>query len=107
MRPGVDVVRVAFERGTIARLGFGEFALLKIDVAQLRVVLRVVEMVNLGLQFLDTLSVERAGEFESTRSRWRTAIDVEEIPESGEAGEYEDKDNPAPLAAPHSIDQHP
>jgi len=49
----------------VTDLGFFEFALLKINVAELRVVVRLVEVMNLRLQFLDAAATVRAGQFKS------------------------------------------
>ena len=53
MRAGVDVLRVAFQRGAVTGFGLGQFALLKINVAELRMMVRLVEMMDLRLEFLD------------------------------------------------------
>jgi Na+/H+-translocating membrane pyrophosphatase len=42
MRAGVEVLRVAFERGAVAGFGLVELALLKINVAELRVMVGLV-----------------------------------------------------------------
>ena len=81
VRTGVDVLRFAFERGAVTGFGLVEFALLEVDVAKLRMMMRLVEMMDLRLEFLDAATVMRAGQFKAARGRRRAAKDVEEIPE--------------------------
>src|SRR5262245_7985977 len=71
---GIDVLRVPFERRAITGLSLFQFALLEIDVAELRVVMRLVEMVNLSLELLDAAAIESAGQFEAASSGWRSAV---------------------------------
>src|SRR5687767_5232936 len=72
---GINVLRVALQRRAVTGVGLVQLALLKIDVAELRIVMRFVDMVNLRLKFPDPFAVVRAGQFETARCRWRTAID--------------------------------
>ena len=60
MGTGVEVLPVALQRGAITRLGLVEFALLEINVPELRVMVRLVEVINLRLQFLDAAAILRA-----------------------------------------------
>ena len=60
MGASVDVLGVAFECSAIAGFRFLEFALLKVDVAELGVMVGFVEMMDLGLQFFDPSAVLRA-----------------------------------------------
>lgn len=107
MGTGVDVGGVAFHGRAITAFGFVEFALLKINVAELGVMMRLVEMMNLRLEFFDPFAVVSAGQLEAARGGGRTAIDVKEIPEGAEAGESKDKERPNPFAPANRIDQHP
>lgn len=67
MRPGVNVVRIALERGAIARLCPLEFAALKINVAQLRVVIRFVGVMNLRFERFNAFACLRARQLEPAR----------------------------------------
>ena len=49
MCAGINIARVAFQRGAIGRLGLVEFSALKINIAQLEVMVGVVEVMNLRL----------------------------------------------------------
>ncbi len=71
MRAGVYVLRVPGQSGAVTFLGFGQLALLKINVAKLVIKMRFVQVMDLGLQFLDAAAVKGAGQFESPR-RGRT-----------------------------------
>jgi hypothetical protein len=57
---GVNVLRVTFEGGAVAGFGRKEFALLEIDVAELGMMMGFVEVVDLGLEFLDASAVVSA-----------------------------------------------
>ena len=46
MRPCINVLRLAFERGAVTRLRLGQLAALKIHVAELRMMMRLVEMMD-------------------------------------------------------------
>src|SRR5262249_44921483 len=83
------------------------FALLKIDIAELRVMMGLVEMVNLGLKILDAAAIHGAGQFEAACRRRRTAVDVEEIPKRADAGENQHEHHPKPFPAADGIDDHP
>src|ERR1043165_10224828 len=107
MPAGVQVLRVAFQRRAVATLGLFQFALLEINVAQLRVMMRFVEMMNLGLQFLDAPAIVRAGQLESARGRRGGSIDIEIIPKRAEAPAEEDEYSPKPFALPDRIHEHP
>ena len=61
MRPRVDVVGIALQRGAVAGFGQVEFALLEINVAELKVVVGVVEVVDFSLEFVDAPAVVSAG----------------------------------------------
>ncbi len=65
MRAGVNVVRLAFQRGAITFFRLGKFSFLKINIAELEMMIGVVEMMNLRLQFLDARAALRAGQFKA------------------------------------------
>src|SRR6267143_6164550 len=69
--------------------------------------MRLVEMVDLRLEFLDAAAVIRAGEFEAARGRGRSAIDLEKIPEGAKALKYNDEKDPHPFLAPDRVNEHP
>ncbi len=107
MGAGVDVLRVAFESGAVAGFGLVEFALLEIDVAELGVMMRLVEVVNLGLQLLDAAAVEGARQLESARGRGRGAIDRKVIEQGGDAPADEDEQGPKPFPPADGVNEHP
>src|ERR1035441_2177396 len=94
MRPGVDVRGVAFEGGAVTGLRLFQFALLKEEVAKLGMVMRLVEVMNLGLKLLDAAAVERPRQFKAARRRGCRAIDCEIIEERREAKADEDEESP-------------
>ena len=49
MRANIDVFGVALDRGAVTLLGLLQFAALKIDIAELKVVVRLVEVMDLRL----------------------------------------------------------
>lgn len=61
MRAGINVADIAGERLAITLLGLGEFAFLEIDIAELEVVVGVVDVVNFRLEFLDAGAALGAG----------------------------------------------
>ena len=68
VRPRVDVLGVPFQRGAVAGLGLVQLALLKIDITELGMVVRLVEMMYLRLEFLDPAPIIRARQLEAARS---------------------------------------
>src|SRR5688572_15447449 len=97
MRASVDILRVPFERRAIAGFGLGQFALLKIDVAQLRVVMSFVQMMDLGLELLDAFSIKGAGQFKSAGGGGSGAIDGKIVEESRDAKANENEGGPNPF----------
>src|SRR6266851_5495102 len=97
MGAGVDVLRIAFEGRAVTGFGLREVALLEINVPKLRVVMGLVEVVDLRLEFLDAAAVISAGEFEAARGCGRSAINLEKIPESAEDRKRQDEKNPHPF----------
>ena len=67
VRAGVDVLWIAFEGGAVTGFGFVELALLEIDVAQLEIMMRLVQVMNLRLKLADAAPVVRARQFETLR----------------------------------------
>src|SRR5687767_4398453 len=65
----VDILRVAFERGPIARIRVVEFALLEINVSKLRVVVGFIEVMDLRLEFPDSLAAVGSGQLKAPRRR--------------------------------------
>ena len=61
MGANIDVFGIPFDRCAIAGFGLFEFALVKVNVPELIMMVRLVEVVNLGLKFLDPAPVVRAG----------------------------------------------
>ena len=104
---GVDVLRVAFHGGAIALLGFVEFALLEINIAELGVMMRLVQMMNFGLEILDATAVHRAGQFEAARGGRRVAINENVVAHRGNEPAEEDESGPNPFASADGVDEHP
>src|SRR5262249_8343390 len=75
VRSRVNILGIALQGGAIAGFGVLKLALLEINVAQLRVVMSLVQMMNLGLELLDPAPVKGSRQFETTRGRRRGAID--------------------------------
>ena len=86
MRPRINVVRVAVERGAVGFVGLVQFALLKINVAQLKPVVRFVQVMDLRLEFLDAFAVLRAGQFKTACRRGLVAINKKIIKRGVEQG---------------------
>src|SRR5439155_26118256 len=79
----------------------------KINVAELEVMVGLVEVINLGLQLLDAPPIERAGQLEAARGRGRGAIGVKVIPEGAQTWKEQDKQGPEPLPLANRMHQHP
>ena len=107
MGAGVNVLRIAFQRGAVAGFGLFQFALLKINVAELRVVVRLVEVMNLRLQFLDAAAAVRAGQFKSARGGRRGAIDEKIIQHRRQPPADENEHRPNPFLPPDRVNEHP
>src|SRR5258707_4401436 len=107
MGPGVDVLRIALERRSIANLRLVEFALLKIDVSQLEMMMGFIEVMNLGLELFDAMAMMSAGQFKAARGRGRGAIDREIIKERRDSEPNKDEHSPKPFAPPNRVDEHP
>jgi len=107
MRARVEVVRLAFERGAITFFGLGQFAALKINIAELEMMIGVVEMMDLRLKFLDALAALRAGQFKPARGRRRGAIDEKEIKHRRQSKADENKNGPKPFLPPERVNEHP
>src|SRR5205823_9882359 len=103
MRPGVDVVRFPFQRRPVTLLRFVQFALLKINVAKLRMMMRFVQVMDLRLEFLDAATIVRTRQLEATRGGRGGAIYQKEIEQCAQAKSDEDESRPDPLFAPHCI----
>src|SRR5258706_2829391 len=107
MGTGVDVVRLAFERGAIAGFGLVEFAASEIDIAELKVVMGFIEMIDLRLELFDTLALVGAGQFETARGGGSRAINPEVIKNGGYSPADKNEDRPNPFAAAKGINEHP
>src|ERR1035441_287496 len=92
MRPGVDVRGVAFEGGAVAGLGLHQFALLEEEVAELGVMVRLVEVMDLGFELLDAAAVERARQLKPAGCRGCGPIDEEIVKGGGDAPVDKDED---------------
>src|SRR5437867_10546236 len=68
---------------------------------------RLVQVMNLRLEFLDAPPRVGAGQLEPARGRVRAAINVEEIPEGAQAGKGQDEHEPEPFLPADGIHDHP
>src|SRR5439155_16216000 len=96
MRAGVDVVGIALQRRPVTLLRLVQFALLKINVAELRMMMRFIQVMDLRLEFLDAATVVSARQFEATRGGWRDTINQKEIEHCAQAESDEDESRPDP-----------
>jgi hypothetical protein len=80
---------------------------LKINVAELRIMMRLVQMMDLRLKFLDAFTVVRARQFKSARGRRRGAIDQEKIENRRNSPADEDENRPNPFAIADGVNEHP
>ncbi len=69
MGAGINVLRVAFKGSAIAGFGFVELASLEINVAQLKVMVSFVKVMDLGLEFFDSAAIVGAREFKTACGR--------------------------------------
>src|ERR1035441_6482142 len=99
MRPGVDVRGVAFECGAVAGLGLYKFALLEEEVAELGVMVRLVEVMDLGFELLDAAAVERPRQLKPAGCRGCGPIDEEVVEERRDAPADKDEEGPKPFLA--------
>ncbi len=81
MRARVDVLRVAFHGCAVTFLCLLQFALLEINIPELRVVMRLVEMMDLRLKLLDAPAVHSAGQFEAAGCGWCVPVNEQVIKE--------------------------
>ena len=107
MGAGVEVLRIAFQCGAVAGLGALEFALVKVNVAKLGVVVRFIQVMDLGLELFDAAAVAGPGQLEAARRRGGGAIDVEVVPESPESPAKKNEERPDPFPLPNRVHQHP
>ena len=98
---------VAFDGGAITLFRFGELALLKIDVAEFSVMMGLVEMMDLGLEFLDAVAAVGAGEFEAAGGGRLGTVNQEKIEDGSEAREKEHEESPDIFLPADGIDKHP
>ena len=107
VRLEIDVSAVAFDGGAIAFFGVLEFALLEVDVAEFRVVMGFIEVMDLGLEFFDAMAIVGAGEFEAGGGAGLGTINEEEIKDWADAGEENHEGGPDVFLAANGVDNHP
>src|SRR5262249_5554510 len=91
VRPGINIFRLALERGAITFLRFFQFASLEIDIAELGMVRGIVNVIDLRLKFFDAPAALCPGKFKSADAGRRSAINGEKIPKSSQPGPNDDK----------------
>lgn len=106
MRANVQIRTVPLQRGTVGLLGQIQFAALEVDVAELKMMVRLVQVMNLRLQLLDAPARVGSGQFKSPRGGRQLAIDLEKIPDRGE-GKNQHEDHPAPVTIAPGVNKHP
>src|SRR5436190_17777247 len=79
MRSRVEVLRIALESCSVTCLRLLKPPSLKINVAKLRMMMRFIEVMNLGLKLLNPPAVVGTRQFEAARRRRGRAIDREVI----------------------------
>jgi len=107
VRLEIDVSAVAFDGGAIAFFGVLEFALLEVDVAEFRVVMGFIEVMDLGLEFFDAMAIVGAGEFEAGGGTGLGSKNEEEIKDWADAGEENHEGGPDVFLAANGVDNHP
>src|SRR5207249_12279824 len=107
MCAGIDVLRIAFQRGAIAAFGLCQFALLKVNIAQLKMMVGLIEMVNFGFQLFDSAPVVSSGQLEAPSRRRRRPINCKVVEQGGESEAHEDEKRPNPFASPDGVNEHP
>ena len=105
MGAGVEVGGVTFERGAVGFLGVGKFAALEINVAELEMMVRVVEVMDFRLELADAGAALRAGQLEAGGRG--LAIDGKVIPEGADAEPDENEQGPEPFPVAEGMHQHP
>jgi hypothetical protein len=107
MRAGVNVGRIAFERGAVTFLRLGKFAALKINVAELEMVVGVVEVMDLRLKLLDAGAACAPGSSNPRMAEANRAIDEKIIQKGRDAPADENENRPKPFAVADGVDEHP
>src|SRR5947207_523833 len=78
-----------------------------VDIAELRMMVRFVEVMDLRLEFLDATAIRCAGQFESAGGGRRRAVDEKEIDNRGGAEAGEDEEGPEKIFATDRFNAHP
>src|SRR6185312_14899770 len=107
VRPGVDILGISFQGSAIAGLGLFKFALPEINVPQMEMVNCIIEMMDLGLEFLDAFALGCAWEFETLRAGAGAPINVKEIENGTDDGEEKDECGPDIFPVSDGMDKHP
>ncbi len=109
MGANVLVFGVALKGRFVALLGLVELALAEINIGQLLVKMRLVEMVDIGLQLLDPAPVGRSGQLEAGHriASPGRPVHEKEIKNVVKNREEEDEGGPKILPALERIDEHP
>ena len=81
--------------------------MLKIDITELGMVVRLVEMMYLRLEFLDPAPIIRARQLEAARGRRGGAIDQKEIEQRAHTKANKNEHGPDPFLTPHRVHKHP
>src|SRR5439155_1561966 len=102
-----NVERVAFEGRAITTLSHLQFAVLKIDVPQLRMMMGFIEMMNLRLKLLNAPTVMRARQFKSARGGRRSSIDGEVVEQRRKTKSDKNEQSPNPFPPPNRVNEHP
>ena len=88
-------------------LGEGEFAFAVINIAELEVMIGVIDVMDFGFEFFDPGAAAGAGQFKAAHRGGGTLIDLKIIPERRDAPADEDEERPDPFAIAQGVKAHP
>src|SRR2546430_17729830 len=72
-----------------------------------RMMMRLVQVMDLRLQFFDAPAIVRARQLEPARGRRRRAVHQKEIKQRAQTETDENKHGPNPFLPSHSVNEHP
>src|SRR5690349_16217365 len=103
----IRITRVTFDRRAVTLLRFGQFALLEINITQFRVVMRLVQVMDLRLQLANPMPLVGPRQFESPGGGGLRAINQKIIQDRVEQRKNDNEHHPNPFLPPDRIDEHP
>src|SRR5215471_4174729 len=103
MCPSIDIHWIPIQRSPITTLCQFQPPLLKIDVPQLRMMVRFVQVMNLGLEFFEPPAIMRPRQFKSGRRRRSRAIYNKIIKQRRKTKTDKNEERPNPFTPPNRI----